>query len=1235
MSYIANTIDRPLTDYLGEYLSVLAFGAVGDGSTDDAPAINKAITTAVGLGGKDLYLPGGKIYQIKTPILFPAGAKNIRLVGDGVATVIRRGADMPDGKGMFEITGAQNITFKSLLVDGNVLTSVGVQYGTFRTNNLDDPMYPTLVKNTTFWVKGGSHLRWQDAHIVHTGGYALLLDATTSNIDGIKILDCTLSNNRPHLFGDVPSDLTYGSWTGGIHLQGNGTSFAVNNTLVRGCTFRRITGHGVWSHAYALNKAHSNLRIIGNYFEDIGLDGIQYGVVTGGVADSNVMRRIGYVTFDDNGQSQPKWIAGNSYAVGLDTAGRVRGVNYKNNVFISINGGCIDLDGFGQGTVSGNTCIIPRATDPEYAEDQIGTAAWGVGGVNWVYGAQISNNANDLIVGDSVNISGNTFVNCGGGAVRLYASRNCFVVGNRIDHTDSSVGAPMVIGNIGTGNYQRSYNNIITDNHVSWSPPAQAAIVYENNQYGSFQPGDINWVYNNKITGNGKAYEFKKDTITSSTTKQVFTSAHPAQDRASENYVQREGNYDAGYLRWYSKVSVGNSVVLMSLTDTSVLHLAQDGAAGTGAVATGNRTSIGLMDSVNTGTLFADGMFVLGDSTYTDAKAKLFNGNYALLKFDKANKRVKVSVDVDGSGNRVWSDLGGWFVGNSLTLDALVNQPGFILFKRDTVSKWEIGNTTADLFYITDRSTAVNILEATSNYVALSPGGRVVTVGGGTPDTAAGAPKLQVNGKIKSVSGGFVFPDGTTQVTAASVGGATSILLNNGIGVQWKDTGGTYRDVIRLANDNNVYLENPPATGYNQDIYIRPGYSRYLFLGASSGPSYVAPHPGSLVDLGTTGYRWNYIYAASVNCNTAAYNAIQAVGTGGAGADWGGFLGYSYALSGRATAPPLSGAGTAKMYADASGTLLVSQNGGAYSGLLTSGSNTFTGKQFMLAELMIGGSGYIYDKSGANYGLQLQKWSSDNNVYVDYCVPFSGFMKIRALTANPAGAIADMNDVLTFYMVNQTVNGSTVKTSRIYTGGELIVNGAPASDRTGLSVTKGYIDAEAGYYTAKAVYNAVNLPNGGLYSKIATSALYTQLGQSNGDPVAPAGWALIAGAVTWNTQLSALRVFNGTIWQTVGGSSSGVSQIVAGTGITATPNTGIVTVSVPTINASGTFIGAGVRTSSGVECSGINIYNALNPNAPYNGQTYDIRFPFNFTVGGSSFNTVRFRGGIMTEVLNT
>jgi hypothetical protein len=65
-------------------LSVKSFGAVGDGSRDDAPAIQRALTAAT--AGRTLWFPAGT-YRIDTTLQLGTGRAR-RLLGEGREAVV-------------------------------------------------------------------------------------------------------------------------------------------------------------------------------------------------------------------------------------------------------------------------------------------------------------------------------------------------------------------------------------------------------------------------------------------------------------------------------------------------------------------------------------------------------------------------------------------------------------------------------------------------------------------------------------------------------------------------------------------------------------------------------------------------------------------------------------------------------------------------------------------------------------------------------------------------------------------------------------------------------------------------------------------------------------------------------------------------------------------------------------------------------------------------------------------
>ncbi len=725
MSEYSGMVSRSLSDLLGDTVSVLSYGAVGDGVTDDAPAFTNALIRLSLINGRKLHLPGGRIYNLCTPVQFPTGVLNICVQGDGASTLVTRGADMPAGKGVFDLETTKRVAFADFDFDGGTDVPTQLYYTDFAA----DPMHALLTLNSSFWIhKDCQDIEFYNVAVRHSGGYSHLIDARLGNISGITVQDSLFENNRPHTFGTTAGLLENGSWTGGVHWQSDGTSYAVENMTVKGNRWSRVTGNCVWGHCYALDRLNRNININDNHFWDTGLDGIMVGGVVGGSVSGNKFRRIGYITLTDGDTPVPRY-PGYTYAVGLDTAGLVRGVNYTDNQFQSCNGACMDLDGYAEGIVSNNNCKHPEVGSDEYTLDSIATSGPGAVGTNATYGAQVSNSNNDATAGTNVTVEGNTFNNMGGGAVRMYASRRCVVRANTIIHPATAAVGPIRLGNIGTGTNQRSYSNVVTKNTIYYSPATPVAAVQEDSSIGAFDPTDTNYVSDNTLIGLN-VYEFYKDSLTASTTKSVMSSAKTGLITASETVVQREDLYT----RWYTKMGAVYSgfTLITPETTTSAMTMMDQvtltggvlggtllnvsrGAGVGGVITTAGRTSSAFDDAILSGKIYADGFFALGGATYNDTEANLLSNAVWLLRYNTTTHQPEHSTSTL-TGSRVWTPLIASAVAAGATTEVQYNSAG--LFAASSSFVWD---NTLKLLTVTGLTGTPSIVAATS-YIQANEG---------------------------------------------------------------------------------------------------------------------------------------------------------------------------------------------------------------------------------------------------------------------------------------------------------------------------------------------------------------------------------------------------------------------------------------------------------------------------------------------------------------------------------
>ena len=192
--------------------------APATGADDDAPRIQGGLDAVSASGGGLLVLPVGD-YRLKSKLTIPS---KVVLRGHGPRTRLIRGAAIPSADGLINFSG-QDSGLEDLTIDGGVTTAVGITTGPgvgelFETAGINgNPTHAVLSDNSSLRIKSGAkriHLSGVD--IEHTGGYAVWLDASTSNVEDIRIEGSLFRNNRPHFFGpleDEDYDLRYGGST--------------------------------------------------------------------------------------------------------------------------------------------------------------------------------------------------------------------------------------------------------------------------------------------------------------------------------------------------------------------------------------------------------------------------------------------------------------------------------------------------------------------------------------------------------------------------------------------------------------------------------------------------------------------------------------------------------------------------------------------------------------------------------------------------------------------------------------------------------------------------------------------------------------------------------------------------------------------------------------------------------------------------------------------------------------
>ena len=182
---ITSSVARTLTSKLGDSVSVLDFGAVGDGITDDTAAINAALSS----GFKHVYLVAGKTYVVKNGLTVPDG-----VTFDGYGAKIDY--IKPDQNWMHCITLGSNTILRGMSIScksGMVRGDTGFGINIFKSFNA----------------------RVYDVNLDRIASAAIWATEATNVI----INNCIISNGLAD----------------GIHMSDGCTHFAITNNIVYGC----------------------------------------------------------------------------------------------------------------------------------------------------------------------------------------------------------------------------------------------------------------------------------------------------------------------------------------------------------------------------------------------------------------------------------------------------------------------------------------------------------------------------------------------------------------------------------------------------------------------------------------------------------------------------------------------------------------------------------------------------------------------------------------------------------------------------------------------------------------------------------------------------------------------------------------------------------------------------------------------------------------------------------------
>jgi parallel beta-helix repeat protein len=335
--------------------------------------------TDLALGTGAVELPEGETH-LSQPISIPAGSHKLTVRGHAKGSVLVLDAGFK-GSAAIVAEGASDMTFTGFSIRGN------------RTELRSDWYLPEHYEPFADYYTGNGIVVRRSAgvtvrnlHFSDVRAFPLIVSGSSRvTVDAVEIADCGTLNRAGR-----------NNTTGGILLEEGVTGFEVMRSKIA-----RITGNAIWTHSYYESPRNSDGSIHDNVISTVGRDAIQIGHATRIRVENNTGSQLGFpAEYVDVEHSAP--------AVALDTAGNVDHSVYTDNRFTDVNGQCIDLDGFHDGEVTGNSCINAKAVAAYPALH---------------YGIVFGNNNPDTSSSGIV-ITGNTVRGFGYGGVFVVGSNN-------------------------------------------------------------------------------------------------------------------------------------------------------------------------------------------------------------------------------------------------------------------------------------------------------------------------------------------------------------------------------------------------------------------------------------------------------------------------------------------------------------------------------------------------------------------------------------------------------------------------------------------------------------------------------------------------------------------------------------------------------------------------------------------------------------------------------------------
>lgn len=381
------TTARTLADWMAGALDVEAFGAVGDGVTDDTAAFVAALAT-----GRPIRVPEASVaYLIDAGNLtIPTGT---RLIGDGPNSKVTINTTTLNP--LFDLEDNTDISIEGLWLAGNSTTQLSASSGSSAIS-CDDGAERITIKNCriTNWTRHGIALDGVTDALIEGNivkdtyrGSGILCSRTVPS-DNVSVINNTVRRSQS---GNIHAFFGVRGW----RVTGNfcdGTDTGVGGALAVADNITAYSDYGTGGEL-------TDVAIVGNLCLNSGNNGMHIGgdriTITGNTVVNPVNGGI-FCAKSDNvtPEDSEGWVVADNYIVYSDNsgAGVQRGINLRNAKNYSITGNTVVRAAVGIEINGLDTTSYGVATGTIIGNTVDSYSTYGIWLRNKVQGAVISNN---------------------------------------------------------------------------------------------------------------------------------------------------------------------------------------------------------------------------------------------------------------------------------------------------------------------------------------------------------------------------------------------------------------------------------------------------------------------------------------------------------------------------------------------------------------------------------------------------------------------------------------------------------------------------------------------------------------------------------------------------------------------------------------------------------------------------------------------------------------------------